>query len=173
MSAFQFATPLALWALLALPLIWWLLRAIPPRPVEQAFPPLRILLQLKRPEETPDKTPWWLLLLRMLAVAGAIVGFAGPVLNPQHREPGTGPLLILLDGSWADARDWPRRIDRAAALIEDRAKLRIEASVAESNFDDAPDTIREVAAGLREQSAGCEKSRRALVTLYRMWNEVR
>ncbi|MEO8594634.1 MAG: metallophosphoesterase [Candidatus Solibacter sp.] len=62
---------------------------------------------------------------------------------------------------------------RAAALIEDRSKLRVEASLAESNFDDAPDTVREVAAALKDQSAGCEKSRRALVALYRMWKEVR
>ena len=75
-------------------------------------------------------------------------------------------ILRLLKGTLASH-------GRAAALIEDRTKLCIEASVAESNFDDAPDTIREVAAALREQSAGCEKSRRALVTLYLMWNEVR
>ncbi len=55
----------------------------------------------------------------MLAVAAAIIAFAGPVLNPQERQPGTGPLLILMDGGWADARDWPRRIDRAAALVEE------------------------------------------------------
>ncbi|HEX9857668.1 MAG TPA: DUF4159 domain-containing protein, partial [Paracoccaceae bacterium] len=69
-----------------------------------------------------DKTPWWLLLLRATAVAAAIIAFAGPVLNPQTREAGTGPLLILLDGTWADARDWPRRIDRAGALVEEAGR---------------------------------------------------
>jgi len=62
---------------------------------------------------------------------------------------------------------------RAAAVIEDRTKLRIEASLTESAFDDAPDTIREVAAALKESSPSCEKSRRALVTLYRVFSEVR
>ena len=62
---------------------------------------------------------------------------------------------------------------RAAALIEDRTKLRIEASLTELDFDDAPDTIREVAATLRERSALCEKSRRALVILHRVLSEVR
>ena len=38
--------------------------------------------------------------------AAVIIGFAGPVLNPQDRDPGSGPLLILADGTWADARDW-------------------------------------------------------------------
>jgi DNA repair exonuclease SbcCD nuclease subunit len=62
---------------------------------------------------------------------------------------------------------------RAAALIEDRTKLRIEASATESDFDDAPDTIREVAEALKERSPSCEKSRRALVILRRVLSEVR
>jgi DNA repair exonuclease SbcCD nuclease subunit len=62
---------------------------------------------------------------------------------------------------------------RAAAFIEERKNLRVQASPAESNFDDAPETIREVAAALKEESAGSEKARRGLVLLYRMWTEVR
>jgi len=62
---------------------------------------------------------------------------------------------------------------RAAALVVDSKRLSIEASPAESNFEDVPDTIREVAAALKEQAAGSEKARRALVVLYRMLNEVR
>ena len=61
---------------------------------------------------------------------------------------------------------------RAAAVIEDRTKLRIEASLAELDFDNAPDTIREVAATLREQSTSSEKARRAIVILHRLLSEV-
>ncbi len=117
-----FISPWLLLGLIALPVLWLLLRAVPPAPIRRLFPGVALLLGLA--DETPetDKTPWWLLLLRALAVGGAIVAFAGPVLNPQNRDPGTGPLLILLDGSWADARDWPRRIDRATALIEEAGR---------------------------------------------------
>ena len=117
-----FISPWLLLGLIALPVLWLLLRAVPPAPIRRLFPGVALLLGLA--DETPetDKTPWWLLLLRALAVGGAIVAFAGPVLNPQNRDPGTGPLLIVLDASWADARDWPRRIDRAAALIEDAGR---------------------------------------------------
>ncbi|MEO8025486.1 MAG: DNA repair exonuclease [Bryobacteraceae bacterium] len=62
---------------------------------------------------------------------------------------------------------------RAAAVVEDRTKLKIEASLTESDFDGAPDTIREVATGLKERSTSCEKSRRALVILHRLFSEVR
>ena len=37
-----FTSPLLLLALLALPILWWLLRLIPPRPRRIAFPPTRI-----------------------------------------------------------------------------------------------------------------------------------
>ena len=117
-----FVTPWLLLGLIALPILWLLLRAVPPAPIKRRFPGVALLLGLTDDTTETDKTPWWLLLLRMLAVAAAIVAFAGPILNPQSREVGAGPLLILLDGTWADARDWPRRIDRAATLIEDAGR---------------------------------------------------
>jgi hypothetical protein len=114
-----FTAPLLLLGLIALPILWLLLRAVPPAPIRRRFPGVALLLGLTDDEVETDKTPWWLLLLRMAALAAAIIGFAGPVLNPQQGDTATGPLLVLLDGSWADARDWPRRMDRAAALIDE------------------------------------------------------
>lgn len=117
-----FTTPWLLLGLLSLPILWILLRAVPPAPIRRRFPGVALLLGLTDEDSETDKTPWWLLLLRMAAVAAAIIAFAGPVLNPQERQPGNGPLLVLLDGGWADARDWPRRLDRAAALIEEASR---------------------------------------------------
>ena len=101
-----FASPWLLLGLLALPILWIILRAIPPAPIRRRFPGVALLLGLKDDESVTDRTPWWLLLLRMLAVAALIVGLAGPVLNPRQAEDGAGPLLILLDGSWAGATHW-------------------------------------------------------------------
>lgn len=117
-----FVQPLLLLGLIGLPVLWLLLRAVPPAPIRRLFPGVALLLGLTDERPETDKTPWWLLLLRMLAVAGAIIAFAGPVLNPQTKAAGEGPLLILIDGTWADARDWPSRIDRAAALIADAGR---------------------------------------------------
>ena len=117
-----FLTPWLLGALVALPILWLLLRAVPPAPIRRRFPGVALLLGLKDDETETDKTPWWLLLLRMAAIGAAILAFAGPVLNPTQREAGTGPLLILVDGSWADARDWPRRLERAEALAEEAGR---------------------------------------------------
>ncbi|SDE32937.1 DUF4159 domain-containing protein [Limimaricola pyoseonensis] len=112
-----FLSPWLLAALVLLPVLWLILRAVPPAPIRRRFPGVALLLGLRDAETQADRTPWWLMLLRILAVAAAIVGFAGPVLNPSEREPGTGPLLVVADGTWADARDWPARRDRIEGLL--------------------------------------------------------
>lgn len=114
-----FLSPWLLLGLLALPLLWLLLRAVPPAPVRRRFPGTALLLGLRDDDAVRDRTPWWLMLIRMLAVAALITGLAGPVLNPDSRKGAdtTLPLLIALDASWASARD------RTGAEAELRAIL--------------------------------------------------
>jgi Domain of unknown function (DUF4159)/Aerotolerance regulator N-terminal len=119
MSNLSFITPLALWGLLALPVIWWLLRFIPPRPQSIKFPPLRILLSLQSKEETPDKTPWWLLLLRLTLAAIMIFAVAHPLLNKNPvQSQSTGPLLLVVDDGWAAAKSWPKRQEALRNILE-------------------------------------------------------
>ena len=113
-----FLAPWLLVGLLALPVLWLLLRAVPPAPLRRLFPGVVLLLGLEDEDRQSDKTPWWLLLLRMLAMAAVIIGFAGPVLNPQPKQEGSGALLVLLDGTWADARDWAARMRRVSVALE-------------------------------------------------------
>ena len=82
LQALTFTTPLALAALLLLPVIWWLLRFTPPKPETVRFPPLRLLLDLVNREEQPDKTPWWLMLLRLAIAALVILGVSHPLYAP-------------------------------------------------------------------------------------------
>jgi len=119
LGALGFTAPWLLLALLAMPVLWLILRAIPPAPLRRRFPGVALLLGLSDDDTVTDRTPWWLLALRMLAVAGLIVGLAGPVLNPDpSRQAGRGPVLFLLDGTWAGAPEWPQRaefLDQALA----------------------------------------------------------
>ncbi|MBF9048882.1 DUF4159 domain-containing protein [Roseobacter sp. HKCCD9010] len=122
LSSLAFTTPLLLITLIVLPILWWLLRAVPPAPIRRRFPGVALLLGLRDDDSQSDKTPWWLLLLRMLAVAAAIIGFAGPVLNPEEDRPGEGPLLIAMDASWASAGDWQARLDRVGLLLDEAGR---------------------------------------------------
>jgi hypothetical protein len=106
-----FSVPLVLTALAALPLLWYLLRITPPRPRQIAFPPLKLILDLKPTEETPARTPWWLLLLRLGLAALIILAMAGPIWNPLPLgEGGKGPLLVILDDGWPAAPTWDQRV---------------------------------------------------------------
>jgi hypothetical protein len=67
-----FTLPWLLLGLAALPILWLILRAVPPAPIRRRFPGVALLLGLRDDEAQTDRTPWWLLLLRMAAVAAAI-----------------------------------------------------------------------------------------------------
>jgi hypothetical protein len=117
-----FASPWLLATLLTLPILWLLLRAIPPAPVRRAFPAVSLLLGLTDDEAVSDRTPWWLLLLRMLAVALIITGLAGPTLNPGEREDGQDRLLVLLDSSWAGARNHDAANEKLTAALTEAGR---------------------------------------------------
>ncbi|MES2195817.1 MAG: DUF4159 domain-containing protein [Pseudomonadota bacterium] len=113
-----FAQPFLLLGLLSLPVLWWLLRVMPPRPRRIEFPPTRLLFDIAPKEETPSRTPWWLTLLRLAAAALVILAAAGPIWNPQTGLAGSSaPLVILLDDGWSAAASWDSRIKAADELI--------------------------------------------------------
>ncbi len=115
----SFMAPIVLAGLVALPALWWLLRVTPPRPQRIAFPPLKLMADLLPKRETPARTPWWLLALRMLIAAMVILAVAGPVFNPQGGEESATrePLVLLVDNGAASARDWAGRVQLAESLI--------------------------------------------------------
>ena len=135
---FSFAAPLALFGLLGLPLIYWLLRVTPPRPREIVFPPTRILRELKRDEETPAKTPWWLMALRLALCAALIFAMAGPVWAPSGVVASSAPTLIVIDDGWPAAPTWERRIEGAASIIESAARAGGPVAVALASETAAP-----------------------------------
>jgi hypothetical protein len=113
-----FAQPLVLLGLLSLPVLWWLLRLVPPRPRRINFPPTRLLFEIAPKEETPSRTPWWLTLLRLTLAGLIIIATAGPLWNPPLAISNRGaPLLILIDDGWAAAAAWDERLRTADELI--------------------------------------------------------
>jgi len=124
LGGLTFAAPWILAAFVAGPAIWWLLRATPPSPRRAPFPPIELLRRLRETEETPARTPWLLLLLRLVLLALIVTALAGPRLNAPAAKPGTGPLILIVDNSWAAAARWADRTNAALAAAEAAAQTR-------------------------------------------------
>jgi hypothetical protein len=113
-----FAEPLVLIGLLTLPVLWWLLRMIPPRPRRIDFPPTRLLLEIGPKEETPARTPWWLTLMRLTLAALIIIAAAGPLWHPPlAATQSKAPVAIMIDDGWTAASAWDARVRTADDII--------------------------------------------------------
>jgi hypothetical protein len=113
-----FAQPLVLLGLLSLPVLWWLLRLIPPQPRRIDFPPTRLLFDITPKEEQPRRTPWWLTLLRLTLAALVIIAAAGPLWNPPvATSTAKASLALLIDDGFPAAATWEARMRTAEDLI--------------------------------------------------------
>ena len=156
-----FLSPWLLAGLLALPVIWWLLRTIPPRPRRLAFPPTRILMGVENREQTPAQTPWWLTLIRMLAAALVILALAEPMLNASRESAlkGSGPVIVAVDNTWAAAAQWAERtrmLERIIAEAEAQSRALIIAPTAPAGKTisvkvEPPAAARSTAAAMQPQ----------------------
>ncbi len=117
-----FLQPWILSALLVLPLLWYLLRVTPPVPRVIYFPATRFLAGLISEEQTPSKTPWWILLLRLLIAALIIIALARPVYNPAENIEGNGPVRLVMDNSWAGAQTWPLQMRAAEEALKQASR---------------------------------------------------
>ena len=120
-GALAFVSPWLLMGLLALPIIYWLLRTVPPLPRRIPFPATRILVGLENRDKTPAKTPWWLMLIRLLAAALVILALAEPILNPNREKAlkGSGPVVLIVDNGWSAAAQWPERVRMVDRMIDE------------------------------------------------------
>jgi hypothetical protein len=113
-----FAQPLVLLGLLSIPVLWWLLRLIPPQPRRINFPPTRLLFDISPKEETPRRTPWWLTLLRLTLAALVIIAAAGPLWNPSiATSSAKTPLALLVDDGFPAAGTWELRMRTADDML--------------------------------------------------------
>jgi hypothetical protein len=117
LGGISFAAPWLLLGLVVLPVLWWLLRLLPPAPRRLRFPAIALLFDLRPREETPDRTPPWLILLRILLAGLVVLALAHPLLNAAGGAAGGGPLLLVIDDGWAAAPHWSLRLQAADQLL--------------------------------------------------------
>ncbi|MDQ0313890.1 DUF4159 domain-containing protein [Amorphus orientalis] len=156
-ASLGFTAPIVLTALALLPVIWWLLRVTPPRPQRIAFPPTRLLMELAKREETPSRSPWWLMLLRLLLAALIIIALAGPIWRPAaDGSMQSGPLWLVVDNGWSAADDWPAR-SRVATTLLDEAQSAGRPVVLVGTADGSGQPVEPAAAGdVRDRLAALE-----------------
>ncbi|MEL6686414.1 MAG: DUF4159 domain-containing protein [Pseudomonadota bacterium] len=116
MGSLTLLAPLTLLGLLALPLVWWILKISPPAPKRRLFPPVAILKDIVTDEETPQGTPWWVLLYRLLMVALAVFALSLPLFQ-QSEDTGNAPVTLIIDDSAASAPLWSDMMDDARARL--------------------------------------------------------
>jgi hypothetical protein len=122
---FLFAAPGALFALLALPALFFIMRATPPAPAREQFPPVRLLEGLRTEEQSRERAPLWLVLFRMLAAALLILAFARPSLAPSAAESAQGGrTLIVIDDGWTSAPFWSDVRTAAIAAVTQAEQAR-------------------------------------------------
>lgn len=168
-GALAFLSPWLLVGLAALPVIYWLLRTVPPRPQRIAFPATRILVGIQNEEQQPAKTPWWLMLIRLAAAAFVILALADPVLNPNRDTAlkGSGPVVIVVDNTWAAAAHWAQRQRMVARLIDEAEAGNRPVAVVATALPGAspqvriepPGAARSTAAALQPQPFGPQRMR--------------
>ncbi len=120
LESLTFLSPWMLGALAVVPLLWWLLRALPPRPKTVRFSAFFLLKGLQTKLTAAAHMPWWLLLLRALLVVLLICAFAEPVLHQSQDLPGgrQGNVLMIVDNGWASASGWKARQDKIAEYLQ-------------------------------------------------------
>lgn len=122
LAGMTFLSPVLLAALVSIPVLWWLLRVMPPRPKTLKFPAFFLMHDLPTDLKTPSHTPWWLLLLRSLIFLCFILALAEPVLKLTAGVPGSGgSVLVAVDNGYAAASNWG---DREAKLREYLSQVR-------------------------------------------------
>ena len=115
-----FLAPLALSGLLLLPVIYWLLRIRPPQPEKRFFPPLALLKRLDSHEKEARTTPWWLLVLRLVLFACLVLAVSQPFLGNKARFLAEErPVLLVIDDTWAAAKNWQLRLSTARQILEE------------------------------------------------------
>ncbi|TAL36917.1 MAG: DUF4159 domain-containing protein [Alphaproteobacteria bacterium] len=117
LGGITFLSPFLLAAIAGIPVLWWILRVMPPRPRSIKFPAFFLLKGLQTDIKTAAHTPWWLLLLRSLIIALFILSMADPVLRLSGGLPGKGPVLIAVDNGWSAAAHWQERQDKLKEFV--------------------------------------------------------
>ncbi len=116
--------PAALLALLTLPVLWWLLRHLPPTPRRLFYPAAAVLKSEGVAVRQSERPPRWLIVLRLLLAGLLILAAAGPrwraddaAVLATGKNAGPRRVLLVIDNGFPAAESWHRRMTALARLV--------------------------------------------------------
>ena len=118
-TSLSFLSPWVLLAFIILPVLWLVLRVTPPAPKHIIFPPLKIFSDIAPKSELSSKTPWFLLLLRLVILSLLILAAAGPNWTDHEKKTDQSPLLILVDNGASASKNWTRIFQSLRSHLSD------------------------------------------------------
>lgn len=115
----SFTNPLALIGLLSLPAVWFVIKLTPPRARTISFSSLFIIEKLKSSKKSSQKTPIWLLLLRMLIILILVLTLSDPYINLSKTFKSNSNTIIIVDDGWSSASNWGSYQKNAKNIIKE------------------------------------------------------
>lgn len=126
----SFLNPWVLSFLVLLPVIWFLLRVTPPPASVIALSTARFLQGLVAQSKTPSKTPWWILLLRILILALIIVALSRPILNKTDllnlQGVNYNSVRVVVENGRQSALNWTKIKDNAENILNQAQRDNLE-----------------------------------------------
>lgn len=101
----------------AMPVVWNMFSALPPKPVKEYFPGITLLFNIESDQPKPVTMPPWQKMLRVGALAAAALGAAAPEYQSALVADASSPVVLFVDNGWASAPDWDHRAAEMEMLV--------------------------------------------------------
>jgi hypothetical protein len=122
LTGLSFGQSWILAGLLALPVLWYILRITPPSARIITLPTVRFLKDLIPRDQVPSQTPLIIFLLRLMIAALTIIGLSAPSLNQTSYITDDTDIQIVIDNSWPAAASWTQQMNTARDIIAEAGK---------------------------------------------------
>ncbi|MDC0651841.1 BatA domain-containing protein [Alphaproteobacteria bacterium] len=110
-NTLAFTNYYALLGLLALPLIFLIIKALPPSPKKMFFSSFYLINKLEKTSVTKNNIPFWLLIYRIILITLIVLFFSKPYLNSTAKTSDADAIksyVIIADIGWSMSKEWEK-----------------------------------------------------------------
>ncbi len=118
-----FMYPNALWALSVIPIVYLVVKSLPPKPKTFDFSTFYLIQRINNNLTEKKSCPLWLLLLRLLLIIFIIIYFAKPFLNNSKINKKIDNYVVYADMEWSTAANWEKYKSTLMDIMLEAEKL--------------------------------------------------